>query len=348
MQGLDSMSPSAPAGAVRRSPRAPGAAPSATINIAEIQPLPRWTRSPGGDRGGAFFAGAGLALFDAVLRSGVDGGEPVFAGCLRQRLALKAAESCATLARLREDAGALRDAEHLSGGAISPAGRLHRLFRLCPTQPPRLDAATLARAAAYLDLSVMDAGALAQALAVRVAAAPDPLAAAVDASVLVMTACAEAAATDAELFSLWVADLALSSRLDWPHPVPLLAVVLRDPALRRGAGGREMARRPRPLDAEWPAAVALAYGLAAAEAHALACDLSRRAARLAAVAPKLRAGGAGRVIEMLLADDGVTPAAVASRARMSDRGARRLFDRLVALGAVRELSGRDTFRIYGL
>jgi hypothetical protein len=33
---------------------------------------------------------------------------------------------------------------------------------------------------------------------------------------------------------------------------------------------------------------------------------------------------------------------------MSERGARRLFDRLVALGAVRELTGRATFRLNGL
>jgi hypothetical protein len=61
----------------------------------------------------------------------------------------------------------------------------------------------------------------------------------------------------------------------------------------------------------------------------------------------LRAKGARRVIDMLLADDGVTPAA-AARAGLSDRAARRLFDRLVMLGAVRELTGRETFRIYGL
>ena len=62
----------------------------------------------------------------------------------------------------------------------------------------------------------------------------------------------------------------------------------------------------------------------------------------------LRAKGAGRVVDMLLADDAVTPAAVASRAGPSDRAARRLFDRLVILGAVRELTGCETFRIYGL
>jgi Protein of unknown function (DUF1403) len=33
---------------------------------------------------------------------------------------------------------------------------------------------------------------------------------------------------------------------------------------------------------------------------------------------------------------------------ISERGARRLFDRLAALGAIRELTGRATFRLYGL
>jgi len=62
----------------------------------------------------------------------------------------------------------------------------------------------------------------------------------------------------------------------------------------------------------------------------------------------LRAKGAERVVALLLADDCVSPARAAKVARLSDRAARRLFDRLTDLGAVRELSGRPNFRLYGL
>ena len=52
------------------------------------------------------------------------------------------------------------------------------------------------------------------------------------------------------------------------------------------------------------------------------------------------------VIEKLHDEDAVPPSARIGA--ISDRGLRRLFDRLVALGAVRELTGRSTFRLYGL
>jgi hypothetical protein len=48
---------------------------------------------------------------------------------------------------------------------------------------------------------------------------------------------------------------------------------------------------------------------------------------------------------MLLTED--AQAATAS-ANATDRSRRRLFDRLVAIGAARELTGRPTFRLYGL
>jgi Protein of unknown function (DUF1403) len=63
-------------------------------------------------------------------------------------------------------------------------------------------------------------------------------------------------------------------------------------------------------------------------------------------APKLRAKGKGRALEVLLADDAVS--AAAPIAGLSDRARRRLFERLVRLSAARELTGRPTFRLYGL
>ena len=92
--------------------------------------------------------------------------------------------------------------------------------------------------------------------------------------------------------------------------------------------------------------VALSYARAALAALDLAQDLSRRAARLADAAPKLRAKGKTGAIEALLADDAVS--AAAPIANLSDRARRRLFERLVALGGARELTGRPTFRLYGL
>ncbi|RTL84509.1 MAG: DUF1403 family protein [Hyphomicrobiales bacterium] len=327
---LDSLSAPAPGCAVKRPPRARRAETPSATKTTEIQPLPCWTRPQSEERpAAAFSAGAGLALFDPVLRGGADGGEPAFAGCLRQRLALRDAVPAA------RGRGALRDAEHLAGGGeTSPAGRLHRLFRLYASQPPRLDAAILRAAELLGQKETTDAGTLAE----IAATAPDPLAAAARASAAAMRLCVPA--TDAEIFAFVVADLVLANRLDWARPVPLLAVAVLHPSLRRGAGGK----RPRPTDEDWPVAVARAYGLAVVEAHALAVDLARRAQKLLAVSPMLRAKGARRVIDMLLGGDAVPPAA-AARAGLSDRAPRRLFDRLVALGAVRELSGRETFRI---
>ena len=266
---------------------------------------------------------------------------------LCQRLALKAAASCARLARLREEESALRDAEHLApaGARPSPAGRLHRLFRLFGGRPPRLDAETLALAADLLELrtAAPTLQGLADALREIATNAGSLLAAAAGAGRAAMVVLSEAAPVEAEILSLWLADLMLAQKLGWERPIPLLATVIAQPALR----GRD-GRRPRPTDPDWADAVAAAYALAAPEAHGMAADLSRRAARLLAVAPKLRAKGADRVVALLLADDCVSPARAAKVARVSDRAARRLFDRLIAQNAVRELSGRPSFRLYGL
>ncbi|MFY9629429.1 MAG: DUF1403 family protein, partial [Methylocystis sp.] len=346
---------------VRKRPARKGEEPSSSpCNQLLQQGFPPWARPPiapavdaEARSGAAFRAGAGLALLDAALRQ-----DPPFSGALRQRLALRAATSCAALARHREDFSALRDAEHLSpGGArTSPAGRLHRFWRDFSGRPVEPDAKTLRRAADWLELPQdLDLKALAEALRQIAQGEKNPLAAAAQASAAGMKLFCDASPAGAdvssagnrphaEIWAFWLSDLMLAHRLGWESPLPMLATVIAHPSLRRGAAGR----RPRPGEPGWAQAVACSYALAASEAFALAAELSRRSEKLLALAPKLRAKGAGRVIELLLSDDVVSPARAAKLARLSDRAARRLFDRLIELGGVRELSGRPNFRLYGL
>ncbi len=190
----------------------------------------------------------------------------------------------------------------------------------------------------------MDAHGLADALREVVTSANDPLAAAAGVSARAMHDLAAVPAIDAEIFALWLADVALAQKLGWNAPAPLLATVIAHPLLRSGPNGR----RPRSGDRDWSTALASAYAFAACEAIDVAGGLSRQTQKLFDAAPKLRAKSAARVIEMMLADDCVAPARAAKNAKLSERSARRLFDRLIELGAVRELSGRASFRLYGL
>ena len=100
------------------------------------------------------------------------------------------------------------------------------------------------------------------------------------------------------------------------------------------------------VDDGFDAAVCLAVAQGAARTLRCAAEIAPRAARLEQVVPKLRAKGAGEAIARLLDDDAV-PGTLATP-KLSRWGARRLFERLEALGAVRELTGRSAFRLYGL
>ncbi|MBF0375090.1 MAG: DUF1403 family protein, partial [Alphaproteobacteria bacterium] len=93
-----------------------------------------------------------------------------------------------------------------------------------------------------------------------------------------------------------------------------------------------------------------AYGRAARRARALDDDLGGRARRLLAIRERLRAKAAPAVLDALLGHDALSPATIRRHvaAPIGERAARRLFDRLVALGVVRELTGRASHRFYGL
>jgi hypothetical protein len=300
--------------------------------------VPGWARANGraGQGGPLFAAGAGRALLDAHLRR-----DPPAAGALRARLALQSAAASAKILRLNTDEGALRDLRFAVGDA-GPAARLLLLWRNLAGQPPSLDPSRLAAAAARLDLAVDPNGLAANLKAC--AGEGDPVSAAGKSAALVLSAFPDTPAADAEILALWLFDMVLAIRLRWPRPVPLIAAKILDPTLRSPSAGQ----RPRPGDPAWPNAAAGAIALAAATVLDLAADLSRRSNSLIAVAPKLRSKPAQKIVDLLLAQDCVSPAEAARHAPMTGRAARRLFDRLVALGAVRELSGRPTFRLYGL
>jgi hypothetical protein len=140
------------------------------------------------------------------------------------------------------------------------------------------------------------------------------------------------------LLAAWLADCVLAQRLKWPFALPLLAAPLFSTSVRRAGGdGAEGAE----------GAVVFATAKGAARACDLSAELGRRAQELLAAQPKLRAKGAGAALAALLDEDSLSASSTIG-GRLSERGARRLFDRLAALGAARELTGRAAFRLYGL
>ena len=289
----------------------------------------------------ALAAGAALGALDAVVRR-----QERWAGAWRQRLAVTAAAVTARQAGRMEDENALRDAVLLTrpGDDVGPAGRLLLAWHRLATRPAE-ELLTRRHLAAVLDAfgyapEDAEVGALADDVRQRAAGT----------GTVGMLAGASMVAGRhgfGHAVGAWLADALLAQRLGWSHAVPLQggeAGVGTGARSRRSAGSTGVTNVE--TDAERAKSLLAAQALAAIRAIDLSTELGRRAERLLGVAPKLRAKAADAVVERLLSDDAI----VASDriAGISDRGLRRLFDRLVELGALRELSGRPTFRIYGL
>ncbi|KGB82125.1 hypothetical protein JT55_09480 [Rhodovulum sp. NI22] len=286
------------------------------ISDPDILPrLPAWVTSTRSEtlEDVAFLSGAVLNHLHLVL-----GRAEVPQALLRDRLALRAAEACVAFSGRLERAGDLRDAVHLlrPGDRPGPAGETCLAWRRAVERPVSIKA--LGRA-----LPTLEPGKIAMWLNAG-KGAPVIRAAMVLEAVLTE-------APRADVASLVLADVALAQTFGWDHLVPLLAAGLKRADLRKQGDDLRLACHR-------------ALILSAVEAVRLSADLARRAAHLKAVAPKLRAKGADAAVEMFLTRDAVAPLALP----LSDRAARRLCDRLVDLGAVRELTGRDTFRLYGV
>lgn len=263
----------------------------------------------------AFLSGAALSYLHLVHAH-----PAVPQSLLRARLVLRAAEACVVHSGGVERAGDLRDAWAFlqPGDHPGPAGALYLSWQRAVARP--VSATALHRA-----LPQIDPDHVAQWLQIGRGGA-------VACAALVLGAVLKGHPRD-HMAALLLADATLAAALGWTHLVPLCGFALKRADLRKTGGDLQMACHR-------------AVTAAAIEVTRLATDLSRRASQLSAIAPKLRAKGSGEAVALFLQQDALAPSALTSLC--SDRAARRFCDRLVALGAARELTGRDTFRLYGV
>jgi hypothetical protein len=260
-------------------------------------------------------SGAVLGIVHAAIANPV-----VPLALLRARLALSAAATCAAFGGRPEREAALRDVICLlrPGDLPGPAGEIALAWHRVVTRP--LSAESLQNALPGLPPDVLAAW--------QTRTKGNPVRQAAQ-----MMEAAFTAWPRNDLAALVLADAALARALGWDVPVPLLAT---------GLHRRDLKARGDELRLACHKAVVGS----ARTVLPLVAELARRAAHLRAVAPKLRARGAAKAVSLFLTRDALAPAMLAGP--MSDRAARRLCDRLVDLGAVRELTGRDSFRLYGV
>ena len=300
--------------------------------------LPAWARTRGRDMteaDAAFYAGIALKSLDDLVRS-----DPVWAGCWRSRQALRCASVAARMMGRNEDEHALRDAVLLTapGDDPGPAGNLFLAMQKVSGRTGGISTAFIKQLAEVMALRWDEdlAAVAGQADAALQSARAVPFA------VADLIAEITAVRPDAEVLAFVLADSVLAQKLKWPKPVPLLLTERYGPSFRT-IGGRG---RTRPIEPAFAGAICLAFVDATESALRSAAEIARRADQLQAVAPKLRTKGADAVIRSLLNEDAVP--ASAPGADLSRWASTRLFERLQSFGAVRELSGRSSFRIYGL
>lgn len=310
---------------------------AASVLPAAVPPLPAWANPRALDLGeadAAFAAGIALKSLDDLVRS-----EPAWAGCWRQRLALRCAKSAVQLIGRSEGDAALRDAVLFMapGNDPGPAGAMVLAFQKLAAKTRPIGSKGLQDLTALIGQRRDGLSEIADLFDAALQSGRSAPFAVAD-----LIGSIYAVRPDAEILTWWLADRLLAGKLGWGCGVPLLMGERYGVAFKT-LGGRG---RVRPGEPGFARAVCLALAAGTVEALRQASDIGRRAEKLLAAAPKVRTRGAGVVIDKLLNEDAVPAAAPGSH--LSRWAATRLFERLEGFGAVRELSGRSSFRIFGL
>lgn len=289
--------------------------------------LPQWVRKASGRddiETAVFYAGGALAAIDPVARCE----DPV--GTLwRKRLALGAAVVISNLEGRREGEAQLRDslAQRRPGEDPGPVGRILMGWRALGEARALRSADWPTRLPGFFDLPAAQVADPLRDIGARFVGRTPPLRFAAEAAREIL-----AHGPAYRGLALWLADAMLARALGWGRPVPLLAAQLPRAAFRLEGDA-------------WLAACAGAWGRGAVTAFDLYADLTRRADALRSAALRRPGKDTAAIIAALLTEDALSAQA---GAEASDRAARRLFDRLISLHLVRELTGRSTFRLYGL
>ncbi|MEM6663880.1 MAG: DUF1403 family protein [Pseudomonadota bacterium] len=305
-------------------------------DVSNLPHLPRWVTSRRTEtfETVAFRSGAVLTVLDQLV-SDARHGVPV--KLLANRLALSAATATSKLeGRLAREAD-IRDAYHLTppGEARGPDGILLSFWREAVRR-------RVGDTGEIADLVGVD---LAGEMGVWLDAGQErtrshgPLAGCVSALRAVLEV-----DDRAERVACLLSDVILAWALKWKTVLPVSTQRLTKTVLRNmtaNGQGAELALQVRILES-----IEVAIRLAR--------DLALRAEALRTVAPKLRAKGSDAAVNLFLTEDAVVPASMLSPCirgtsiPMTDRAARRFCDRLAELGVARELTGRPSFRLYGI
>lgn len=298
--------------------------------------LPRWVTSGHAEtlETAAFRSGAALTVLEQLV-SDPRYGVPM--KLLANRLALSAATATSKLEGRLAREGDIRDAYHLTppGEARGPDGDLLAFWR----------AAARIRTDGAGEIADLMGPDFADEVGIRLKEAQDRIRAHGPLAGCVFVLRAVLDVDDrAERSACLLSDVVLARALNWKVVLPVTAQRLTKTMLRdldSNGQGADLAVQVRILES-------------IEETIRMARDLACRAEALRTVKPKLRAKASDSAVDLFLTEDAVAPASMLSpRIRgtntpMTDRAARRFCDRLVELDVARELTGRPTFRLYGI